>query len=388
MPRTSRALQIPLVDLYAQYCSIKTEVAAVIERVLARQVFVNGPETQAFEEEFAEACEALDCIAVSNGTTALELALEALDVGPGDEVITVSHTFIATVGAIVRRGATPVFVDIDEESWTMAPKLVEEALSPWTKAIVPVHIYGHPADVPAIAAAAPGVPIIEDAAQAHLARYHGAAVGSAAHAACFSFYPGKNLGAYGDAGAVVTNDPLVSAAVRSIRDHGRAPGAKYDHEQFGTNARIAELQSGILRTKLPHLGQWTNERRRLSKSYEQALSAHDVQLQVVQPWAEHARHLFVLLHPQRDGILAALHEAGIGAGVHYPLPVHMQAAMADPWRTTESGLATTERVAAGCLSLPLYPELEDEGVDRVLETLASALLIQPVREERPSTPFV
>jgi dTDP-4-amino-4,6-dideoxygalactose transaminase len=366
-------VSIPLVDLQAQYGTIEGEVSAAIERVVSRQIFVNGPETEMFEAEFAAVCESLDCVAVSSGTTALELVLQALGVGVGDEVITVSHTFIATVGAIVRTGATPVLVDVDEDTWTMAPDLVAEALSPRTKAIIPVHIYGHPADVPAIAAAAPSVPIIEDAAQAHLARYHGAAVGSAAAAACYSFYPGKNLGAYGDSGAVVTNDLGLAAAIRSLRDHGRIPGAEYGHDRFGTNARAAELQSAVLRAKLPFLRGWTEERRRLAERYEDALVRWGLQVQAVQPWAEHARHLFVLLHPERDRILNALQDQGIGASSHYPVPVHRQTAMTGSWRTTESGLWTTNYVASSCLSLPLYPELGDLGVERVLDGLAAAL---------------
>jgi dTDP-4-amino-4,6-dideoxygalactose transaminase len=366
---------LPLVDLKAQYRAIEGEIAEALERVLERQVFINGPETAAFEAEFAVACEASDCVAVSSGTTALELALKALEVGSGDEVITVSHSFFATVGAILATGATPVLIDIEPDSWTMAPSLVAEALSERTKAIVPVHIYGHPVDVPAINAAAPMIPIVEDAAQAHLARYHGSAVGSCARAACFSFYPGKNLGSYGDAGAVVTSDPELAARLRALRDHGRTKGAKYEHELIGTNARTAELQAAVLRAKLPHLSSWTQARQELAALYEVGLEARpDVQLQARKPWAEHARHLFVLLHPERDRLLAQLNERGIGAGVHYPLACHQQAALTERWRGTKSGLEVTEKVAASCLSLPLYPELGDDGVARVIEALEPLLL--------------
>lgn len=345
-----------------------------IGRVLERQAFIGGAETAAFEDEFAQLSDAAECVAVSSGTTALELALEALGVGPGDEVITVSHTFFATVGAIVKTGATPVLIDIEPQSWTMAPKLVAEALSPRTKAIVPVHIYGHPADVPAINAAAPMIPIVEDAAQAHLARYHGSAVGSCAVAACYSFYPGKNLGAYGDAGAITTSDAKLAAQVRALRDHGRTDGAKYEHELLGTNARAAELQMAVLRAKLPHLSFWTNERQRLAAHYERGLRRGSLELQLVQPWAEHARHLFVLLHPERDRLVAELGEHGIGAGVHYPLACHQQAGLAGRWRGTPSGLAVTEKVASSCLSLPLYPELDLRSLEHVLETMDTLLL--------------
>jgi dTDP-4-amino-4,6-dideoxygalactose transaminase len=364
----------PLVDLTAQYATLAEEIAAAFARVLERQVFINGPETAAFEQEFAAACEASDCVAVSSGTTALELALKAIGVGPGDEVITVSHTFFATVSAIVGTGATPVFVDVDPLSWTMSPELVAEALSDRTKAVVPVHIYGHPADVPAIDAVAPHLPIIEDAAQAHLARYHGSAVGSCADAACYSFYPGKNLGAYGDAGAVVTSDLELASKVRALRDHGRTRDAKYEHELLGTNARAAELQMAVLRAKLPHLPGWTRRRRDLAAAYERGLERSGVDVQFVQPWAEHVRHLFVLLHPERDRLLERLQGRGIGAGIHYPIACHQQVALAGRWRSTAGGLEITEHVAATCLSLPLYPELSWEQVDRVIEVLDAVAL--------------
>jgi dTDP-4-amino-4,6-dideoxygalactose transaminase len=364
----------PLVDLKAQYATLAEDIAAAFARVLERQVFISGPETAAFEQEFAAACEASDCVAVSNGTTALELALKAIGVGPGDEVITVSHTFIATVGAIVSTGATPVFVDVDPSSWTMAPELVAAAITERTKAIVPVHIYGHPADVPAIDAVAPHVPIIEDAAQAHLARYYESAIGSCAEAACYSFYPGKNLGAYGDAGAVVTSNLDLAAKVRALCDHGRTCGAKYEHELLGTNARAAELQMAVLRAKLPHLPTWTQRRRDLAAQYESGLERSGIEVQFVQQWAEHARHLFVLLHPDRDRLLEQLHERGIGASIHYPLACHQQAALAGRWRGTADGLEVTERLAAACLSLPLYPELSSEQVDRVIEVVDALAL--------------
>jgi dTDP-4-amino-4,6-dideoxygalactose transaminase len=366
--------KLPLVDLKAQYRTIEADVRTAIDGVLERQAFINGPETRAFEAEFSQACKASECVAVSSGTTALEIALRALRVGPGDEVITVSHTFFATVGAIVRTGATPVLVDIDPDSWTLSPGRVAEALSPRTAAIVPVHIYGHPADVPGINAVAPGIPIVEDAAQAHLARYHGSVVGSCAQAACYSFYPGKNLGAYGDAGAITTSDPDLAAHMRALRDHGRMSGAKYEHELLGTNARAAEIQMAVLRVKLPHLERWTAARRRLSAEYEDGLRSAGVELQVTQPWAEHARHLFVLLHPDRDRVLAALEEQRIGAGVHYPVPCHRQPALEGHWRGTPEGLDVTERVAATCLSLPLYPELGQDELARVLSALDGVVL--------------
>jgi dTDP-4-amino-4,6-dideoxygalactose transaminase len=363
---------IPLIDLRAQHERIRGEIAEATARVIERQVFVNGAETAAFEQEFAEFCELPECIAVASGTSALELALIALGIGPGDEVVTVSHTFFATVGAIARTGATPVFVDVDADSWTMSPELVERAVGPRTRAIVPVHIYGNAADVPAIAAAAPGIPIVEDAAQAHGTRYHGRSVGADAVAACFSFYPGKQLGAYGDAGAVATADPSLAEAIRSLRDHGRA-GAKYEHATLGTNARADELQAAVLRAKLPHLRAWNAARQVVAATYEAELDGLGLRFQAVPSWAEHTRHLFVLLTEERDRLRALLGEQGIRSGVHYPIPAHRQPAMRGiAHRTPRGGLPVTDTVAAGCLSLPLYAELSDHAVDRVVRTLRQA----------------
>ncbi|HEX4525866.1 MAG TPA: DegT/DnrJ/EryC1/StrS family aminotransferase [Gaiellaceae bacterium] len=370
--------RIPLVDLRAQYRTISHEIDEALNRVLERQSFINGKEVAAFESEFAEACETTNCIGVSNGTSAIELALAALGVGHGDEVITVSHTFFATVGAIIRTGAQPVFVDIDPESWTMDPAQVAGAITAKTKAIVPVHIYGHPADVPAVAKAAPGIPIVEDAAQAHLGRYYGSPVGSAGAVATFSFYPGKNLGAYGDAGAVISDDSDLAAKMRALRDHGRSSGAKYSHDQIGSNMRMDEFQAAVLRVKLPRLRTWTDSRQELAARYERSLAGSGVTTQVVEPWAEHVRHLYVLCHPRRDLLLADLREYGIDAGIHYPLPVHLQPAILDRpdlWRHGSS-LTVTEEVAATCLSLPLYPELGTDDVDRVSDALRELLLRQ------------
>jgi dTDP-4-amino-4,6-dideoxygalactose transaminase len=363
---------IPLVDLHAQYAAIRDDVSAAMDRVLQRQVFISGPETHEFESEYAAFCGLPHAVAVASGTSALELAFEAVGLGEGDEVVTVSHTFFATAGAIIRTGASPVFVDIREDDWTMSASLVADAVTSRTKAIVPVHIYGHPVDVPAIAAAAPGIPIIEDAAQAHAAAYGGNPVGAGSAAACFSFYPGKNLGAYGDAGAVVTNDEVLAARIRSLRDHGRA-GEKYAHRTLGTNARIAEFQAAVLRAKLPYLKEWTRARQQWAELYEERLRTLGITFQKVQPWAEHARHLFVLLHPHRDEVLAQLHDDGIGAGIHYPVPVHRQDALRGTRWGAHGELDVTDFVADRCLSLPLYPELGRAGVDEVLSSLEGAL---------------
>lgn len=357
---------IPLVDLQAQQRSIGGEITAAIARVEERQMFVNGPEIAAFEVEFASWCDAPRCVAVSSGTTALELTLQALEVGPGDEVITVSHTFFATVGAIARRGATPVLIDVDPRTWTMDPNRVAAAVGPRTKAIVPVHLYGNPADVPAISRAAPGVAIVEDAAQAHGARYHDQPLGSGSAAACYSFYPGKTLGAHGDAGAITTGDGELADRVSQLRDHGRA-GGKYEHLTVGTNARMSELQAAVLRAKLPHLTDWIDARQRIAAMYQNGLGGH-VPTQQVEPWAEHTWHLFVALHPDRDRIRPQLQEQGIATGVHYPIPVHRQPAMEQVEHRIVGDLAVTEQLASTCLSLPIYPELGEDDVRRVLDS--------------------
>jgi dTDP-4-amino-4,6-dideoxygalactose transaminase len=360
--------RIPLVDLKAQFRTIEPEIRAAIDRVLERQSFIHGPETRAFEEEFAAFSGIAEAIACSNGTSAIELVLWALGVGPGDEVITTAWTFWATAESIIRLGATPVFVDVRDDDWTIDPERVRAATTERTKAILPVHIFGHPADVPSLA---DGVPVVEDAAQAHGSSYHGRPVGSEAVAATFSFYPGKNLGAYGDAGAVITNDVELARRIRALRDHGRS--TKYEHPFAGTNARTSELQCAVLRTKLRYLPAWTGERRRLSELYERRLGPLGLAFQATQPWAWHVRHLFVVRHPERDGLKAHLEEEGIEAGIHYPIPVHLQPGLeGHAWRA-EGGLETTEALAREVLSLPLYPELGDEGVDRVCAAIEKAV---------------
>jgi dTDP-4-amino-4,6-dideoxygalactose transaminase len=249
----------------------------------------------------------------------------------------------------------------------MSPEALAAAVTPRTAAIVPVHLYGHPADVPALAEAAPGIPIVEDAAQGHGAAYHGRPIGSAATAACFSFYPTKNLGAYGDGGAIVTDDESLAEKLRALRDHGRA-ASRNEHSVFGTNARIAELQAAVLRVKLDHLPRWIEARRALAARYDDRLGA-SVERQRVSEWAEHVRHLYVILDPRRDQMLQHLHDCGIGAALHYPIPVHLQEAMRGrSWRAV-GPLETTERLAAECLSLPLYPELPPASVDRVADVV-------------------
>jgi dTDP-3-amino-3,4,6-trideoxy-alpha-D-glucose transaminase len=366
----------PLVDLHAQYESMRADIDAAIERVLHRQVFLAGPETRAFEIEFAAFAQAKEAVAVSSGTSALELALWVLGVGAGDEVILPAWTFWATSEAILRQGAIPVFVDVTKDDWTLDPRAVGAAVTERTKAIVPVHIFGHPADVRAIKLAAPGVAIVEDAAQAQGARYHGAAVGSEGTLSTYSFYPSKNLGAYGDAGAIVTNDQELAVRLRAIRDHGSVE--KYTHLVAGTNARCDELQAAVLRAKLPKLRDWTSRRQELAALYETRL-AGTIRVQVTQPWAEHVRHLFVVAADHRETVVDRLRRAGIHAGVHYPAACHQQPA----WQGDRPRLPVTEALADTVLSLPLYPELGESGVERVCEALLAAIDSDVILEPGP-----
>ncbi len=363
---------IPLVDLAAQYATIQDEVESAIRRVLETTRFIMGPEVQAFEEAFAAFCGAQHCVGVSSGTSALELTLRALGVGPGDQVITVAHTFIATAEAISATGATPVFVDIQPDSYNMDPAQVAQAVTPRTRAVIPVHIYGQPADIPAIRAAVQAkaqgraIPIIEDAAQAHGAAWQGRRAGALGDAACFSFYPGKNLGAYGDAGAVTTNDPRLAEEIRLLRNHGRR--SKYLHEVKGFGQRLDALQAAILGAKLPHLSAWTEARRRLAARYSQLLQGSELTLPAVAPAADPAWHLYVVRTPARDELLAHLRAQGIGAGIHYPIPLHLQPAYQD-LGYQPGDLPVSEAVAESCLSLPLYPEMTQEQQDRVVAAI-------------------
>jgi dTDP-4-amino-4,6-dideoxygalactose transaminase len=361
---------IPLVDLQAQYAAIQADVDTAIRRVVTSAQFIMGPDVAAFEREFAAYCDTLQAVGVASGTAALELVLRALGVGPGDEVVTVAHTFIATAEAITVTGATPVLVDIDPATYTMDPAAFAAAITPRTRAVIPVHLYGQPADMPAICALAAraGVAVIEDAAQAHGAAWAGKSVGGFGDAACFSFYPGKNLGAYGDAGAVTTHRAELAEIVRKLRNHGRQ--SKYLHEVVGYGHRLDTLQAAILRAKLPYLTAWTEARRRLARRYTEKLADTGLVLPAVAPDANPVWHLYVVCTPAREELLAELNEAGIGAGVHYPVPLHLQPAYRH-LGVEEGALPVTERVAQTCLSLPLYPEMNDAQQDRVIEVVAA-----------------
>ena len=363
--------KIPLVDLRAQYQSIKPAIDAAIQSVIDATAFVSGPDVKAFEHELATFCEVPHAVSCANGTDALHVVLRALGIGPGDEVITVPNTFIATAEAISMAGATPVFVDVREDTALMDPTKLATAITPRTKAVMPVHLYGQPADVDAIVKAAPGVPIIEDSAQAHGARLRGKRAGSLGDAGTFSFYPGKNLGAYGDGGAMTFRDAALAKRCAMLRDHGRMD--KYLHEVPGFNSRLDTIQAAILRVKLAHLDAWNAARRRIAGWYLERLAGiPGLQLPHVPTDVEPVWHLFVVNHSKREQLRAKLDAAGIGVGIHYPVPLHLQPAYKH-LGYHEGRFPIAERLSATCLSLPIYAELAESDVDRISAVVREAL---------------
>jgi dTDP-4-amino-4,6-dideoxygalactose transaminase len=367
-------IKVPYLDLKAQYQSIKPEIDAAIARVLDSCQFVLGSEVAEFEREFSTYCGAAECIALNSGTSALHLALLAAGIGPGDEVITVPFTFVASVAAVLYTGARPVLVDIEPRSFTMDPAAIEAAITPRTKAILPVHLYGQPADMDPIMETARrrGLIVIEDAAQAHGAKYKGQPVGSIGDMACFSFYPGKNLGAYGEGGAVTTSNPEYARTIRMLRDWGQ--DRKYHHMLRGFNYRMEGFQGAILRVKLRHLERWTEARRAVVEKYNQLLADSGVERPTEMPWARHVYHVYTLRTADREALQAALQAEGIQTGIHYSVPVHLQPAYADLGYARGS-FPQSERAAAEVLSLPLYPEMTDaqlEAVSRVVQAAVPA----------------
>jgi len=357
-------IKVPYLDLKAQYQSIRPEIDAAIARVLDSCQFVLGPEVAGFEQEFATYCGAAECIALNSGTSALHLALLAAGVGPGDEVITVPFTFVASVSAVTYAGARPVLVDIDPRTFTMDPAAIEAAITPRTKAILPVHLYGQTADMDPIMEIARrhGLIVIEDAAQAHGAKYKGHPTGSIGDMACFSFYPGKNLGAYGEGGAVTTSNAEYARTIRMLRDWGQ--DRKYHHVLKGFNYRMEGFQGAILRVKLRHLERWTEARRAVVNLYNQHLADSGVETPTEMPWARHVYHVYTLRADDRDGLQASLQADGIQTGIHYPVPAHLQPAYAD-LGYGRGAFPHSETAANQVLSLPLYPELSSQAVAEV-----------------------
>ena len=358
-------MNVPFVDLQAQYQTIKEEVHAAINGVLSRSDFVLGNSVREFEEEFARFCGADHAVGVDSGYSALELILRAYGIGAGDEVITAANTFVATALAISTCGAKPVLIEIDPKSYNMDPAQLEAAITPATRAIMPVHLYGQPADMDPILdiARKHGLLVIEDAAQAHGARYKGRRTGNLGDAAGFSFYPAKNLGAYGDGGCVVTNDASLAERVRLLRNLGQR--VKYNHQIKGYNHRLDTIQAAVLCVKLPKLDAWNSARRRAAKLYTQLLA----DLPVVPPAelheAEHVYHLYVIRAQSRDALQDHLRKAGIATGLHYPIPIHLQAAFQElGYQPGEFPL--TEICSKEILSLPMYPELDDESINYVV----------------------
>ncbi len=378
---TTLPVKVPYLDLKAQYHSIKPEVDAAILGVLESCQFVLGSEVSQFEQEFATYSGTSECIALNSGTSALHLALLAAGVGPGDEVITVPFTFVASVAAVLYSGAKSVLVDIDPRTFTMDPACIEARITPRTKVILPVHLYGQTADMDPILEIARrrNLIVIEDAAQAHGAKYKGRPAGSIGDMGCFSFYPAKNLGAYGEGGAVTTSNPQYAKSVRMLRDWGQ--DRKYHHVLRGYNYRMEGIQGAVLRVKLRHLNEWTKRRQAIAGAYNNLLAKHDMQLPAQMPWAEHVYHLYTLRTRDRDDLQNGLQAEGVQTAVHYAEPVHLQPAYADLGYGPGS-LPQSESAAREVLSLPMYPELSDDQVQMVSAAFANLSAKRPTFSHR------
>jgi dTDP-4-amino-4,6-dideoxygalactose transaminase len=355
---------IPLVDLKLQYQGIRSEILSAIDAVLTGMRLTLGPQLDAFEAEFADYCGTTHCIGVGSGTEALWLALRACGVGPGDKVIIPAHTFIATAEAVSLAGATPVIVDVEPVSRCLDPSLIEQAITPRTRAVIPVHMHGQMADLDAVLSVARrhSLYVVEDAAQAHGAELRGRRAGSIGHLGCFSFYCSKNLGAYGEAGAITTNDEELASRLRLLRNHGDS--SRYEHVSLGTNSRLDEIQAAILRIKLKHLDAWNAARRARAELLSGRLSDLQLELPLEAPGRRHIYHHYALLAPARAQLQSELAKDGIMTGIHYPRPIHLQ----PPYRDLgiEPGsMPVAERITQQILSLPMYPELSDEQLERI-----------------------
>jgi len=370
-PGSRPAATVAFFDLTRQLASIRPEIDAALAGVLADGGYTNGPAVAAFEEQFAPYCGVEHCIAVNNGTSALHLALRALDVGPGDEVVTVSMSFVATAWPILYTGALPVFVDVDPARMTMDPASLRRAVGPQTKAIVVVHLYGQMADMDPILAVARerNIPIVEDCAQSQGAEYRGQRAGSMGTVGCYSFYPSKNLGAYGEAGAVVTRDAGLAAKFRSLRNHAMVE--RYLHEDIGYNYRMNSFQGAVLQVKLRHLEAWTARRIALAERYDGLLTDVAVTRPALARDGRAVHHLYVIRHPRRDALRAELAKRGVETAVHYPRAIHQQPVL-ERYGFDRQALDHTEAIARDCISLPLYPEMPVEQVDVVVAALREA----------------
>jgi dTDP-4-amino-4,6-dideoxygalactose transaminase len=365
-------MNIPFVDLQSQYQSIKEEVDPAVLAVMKRGDFVLGGAVAEFERAFAEYCGVQYCVGVDSGYSALELIIRAYEIDPGDEVITAANTFIATTLAISNTGATPVLVDCDSHTYNIDATKIEAAITPRTKAIMPVHLYGQTADMDAIAAMARkhGLLVFEDAAQASGARYKGRRAGSLGNAAAFSFYPGKNLGAYGDGGAVTTNDATIAEKIKLLRNIGQK--VKYYHEVKGFNHRLDTMQGAVLKVKLPHLDAWNASRRRAAATYADLMSDLPLITPTTADYAEHIFHLYVIRVSEREGLMEHLKEKGIATGLHYPIPIHLQPAYIE-LGYKRGDFPVTESYAETIVSLPIFPELDDEKVAYVVGAIREYL---------------
>jgi dTDP-4-amino-4,6-dideoxygalactose transaminase len=356
--------KIPYLDLPAQIRSVRKEIDAAIARTLDNCSFCLGPDVVQFEKDFAKFCGAQHCVAFNSGTSALHIAQILIGVGSGDEVITTPFTFVATSWAISYVGAKPVYVDIQDATMNLDPKLIEHAITSKTKAIMPVHLYGQPFDVNPVLEICRKhkLPLIEDAAQAHAAKYKGKIIGTFGEISCFSFYPGKNLGACGEGGALVTNNAAFAARARSLREHGST--VRYHHDEVGFNYRMEGIQGAVLGIKLKYLDKWTSGRRRVAHRYHELLTGTPLQLPREATYAESAYHLYVVRHPQRDKLKEYLDANGVGCALHYPLPLHLQKCYASlGYKPGDFPMA--EKAARECLSLPIYAELTDAQIQRV-----------------------
>ncbi len=363
---------VPFLDLKAQFAEIREPVTSAVLDVLRSSNFVLGEHVEQFERRFAAYCGVDHAVAVNSGTSALHLALLAAGIGPGDEVITVSMTFVATAAAVQYTGAKPVLVDVDPNTWTIDPNAIERAITSRTKAILPVHLHGRVADMAPILEISKrhGLIVIEDAAQAHGAEYRSRRAGSFGVMGCFSFYPGKNLGAYGEGGAVVTNDAKMAHKIRVMRDWGQE--GKYNHVLAGFNYRMDGIQGAVLRTKMDYIEQWTEARRRHARSYSAQLAGIGIGLPAPDGEDRHVWHVYSVCTPHRDEMIAALKAAGIGTGIHYPVPVHLQPAY-NNLGYKRGDLPVSERLASEFMSLPMYAELTDQQISYVTDSIKSSL---------------